>query len=82
MMVRETGSDGQTQKRRVQKNEKEGNEERGRMKQEHRLNLLAVSLYLILCRINSRFRMVCCMIGTLISLSNIAQIVVTHFQIK
>jgi hypothetical protein len=58
-MVRERGSDGQTLKRREQKNEKEGNGERGRMKQDHHLNLLAACLYLILCRINSLFRMVC-----------------------
>jgi hypothetical protein len=71
-MVRETGSDGQMQKQRDQRNEKEGSGERGRMKQEHHLNLLAVYRYLILCRINFLFRMVCCIIGTLILLSNFA----------
>jgi hypothetical protein len=56
--ARERGSDGQTLRQREQKNEKEGNGERGRMKQEHHLNLLAMYLYLILSRINSLFRMV------------------------
>jgi hypothetical protein len=57
-MVKERGSDVWMQKQREERNEKEGNGERGRMKQEHHLNLLAVYRYLILCRINSLLRMV------------------------
>lgn len=71
-MVRETESDGQMQRQKEERNEKEGSGERGKMKQEHHLNLLAMYLYLILCRINFLFRMVCCIIGTLILSSNFA----------
>jgi hypothetical protein len=59
-MVSERGSIcGQRQEQREETNEKEGSGGRGRMKQGHHLNPQALSHYLILCRTNSLFRMVC-----------------------
>jgi hypothetical protein len=69
----------QMQKQREQRNEKEGNGERGRMKQEYHLNPQAVYHYLILCRINFLLRMVSMFL--LEHYKNLAFLILTHVTV-